>query len=346
MQRMNSIHELTTILVMFILVTGCGSSASGSNPTPIASRLTQAASDIGDFESTSTIAPSLSFTPFPRMTPNPSRTDVAQSTEQSLIAGFPHICEQDYALPTFSPNRLWLVELCYSENDQDLIMTLSNSQAQLLWKLLYQEYLPKMDFVPDGGMAVVHWSNDGRYAYFTAFLGGDGGECFYGNQLETGTGLFRLDLQTGRTTAILPPNDMYYWYGFSVSPTDRRLIYGVHSRDLKILDMRTGQLMEVVHKSDFSQGGEYVWSPDGLQFVYSTATSDYQADQVSYSLRLVDAQSGSEQLLLESPDHCFAATSWTEKDILIVERDYGEAIIEFDLNSRKILSEATVTPYP
>ncbi len=150
------------------------------------------------------------------------------------MSQFPRICKDNYYQSGYSHDGLWLVELCYSENDQDLIMTLSNRKTQVLWKLLYQDYLPKMDFVPDGGMSVVHWSNDGRYTYFTAFLGGDGGECFYGNQLETGTGLFRLDLQTGRTTAILPPNDSYYWYSFSVSPTDRRLVYGVHSLNLKI----------------------------------------------------------------------------------------------------------------
>jgi hypothetical protein len=267
------------------------------------------------------------------------------SAAQTHAANFPHLCDSYFA-NQYSPDRSWLAELCYSKNDHDLVMTLANSKTQVLWKLLYQEYIPKMDFVPDGGMSVVHWSNDGKYAYFTAFLGGDGGECFYGNQLETGTGLFRLDLQTGRTAAILPLNDNDYWYSFSISPTERRLVYGVHSLDLKILDITTGQLIEVAHHSDFSDGGGYVWSPDGLKFVYSTVTSDSVAEKFQYSLRLVDAQSGSERILLESPDNCFAATSWTENNMVMIEKNFGEAFLEFDLNSNKIASEATVTPYP
>jgi WD40-like Beta Propeller Repeat len=341
-------HRLM-IVVVLIINTGCGSTTSVSKPTSLVSILAPPESN---FESTPTNTIHQPLTPFPTATPNSTQTAIAQtavsaqSTQQSLLASFPHICKDNYSSPKFSPDGLWLVELCYSEIDQDLIMTLSNRETQDLWKLLYQEHLPKMDFVPDGGMSVVHWSNDGRYAYFTAFLGGDGGECFYGNQLETGTGLFRIDLQTGHTTAILQPVDNSYWYSFSVSPTDRRLVYGVHSRDLKVLDVTTGQLIDIVHKSEISQSGGYLWSPDGLQLVYSTVTSLDNWETRNYSLRLVSALSGDEQILLESPEHCFATISWTANNMVMVEKDYGEALIEFDLNSRKIVSEATVTPYP
>jgi len=34
----------------------------------------------------------------------------------------------------------------------------------------------------------------------------------------------------------------------------------------------------------------------------------------------------------------------TENDILILEKNYNEALVEFDLNSNKIINEATLRP--
>jgi hypothetical protein len=78
--------------------------------------------------------------------------------------------------------------------------------------------------------------------------------------------------------------------------------------------------------------------------VYSTVTSSNQGERFGYSVRLVDAQSGSEQLLLESAG-CLAVTSW-EGNVLTLEKNYGQVLIEFDLDSNKIKSEATVPPFP
>jgi len=61
----------------------------------------------------------------------------------------------------------------------------------------------------------------------------------------------------------------------------------------------------------------------------------------------MDAQSGSERILLESPDNCFAARSWSDNNILIIEsydKNYDRTLVEYDLNSNKIVSEATATP--
>lgn len=207
--------------------------------------------------------------------------------------------------------------------------------------MFYHDYIPYTADSADGGMRVMHWSNDSRYGYFYTSLGGDGGECFYGGY-DTGSGLFRLDLQTGQTKAILPLNDDLRWYGFSISPTDRRLVYGIRSLDLQILDLTTGQLINVGHKKNFSQSGGYIWSTDGLEFVYSTVTYTPNHTGIeNYSLRLVNAVSGSEQILFEAPDECFDTISWTENDILTIEKNYARTKVEFDLNSNTIISETT-----
>jgi WD40 repeat protein len=236
-------------------------------------------------------------------------------------------------------------ELCYSINDRDLVLTLSNNENQILWKLLYQDYIPAMDSVPDGGMAVVRWSNDERYAYFFSFLNSSGGECFYDGG-DRGFGLFRVDLMIGEITTVLPPSNSFWWYGFSFSPTDRRLVYGARAQDLKILDMTTGQLIRILSANGFDVGGGFLWSSDGLKLIYSTVKSWDQGEKFNYSLRLVDVQSGSEQILLESQDACYEAVAWTESNTLILEKNYNEALFEFDLTSNKIIGEVTATPFP
>lgn len=345
---MSSFPYLKILLcVLFLFLAGCATAGSTSNSPTVQPQYSQPAPTVDALEdlSTRTAYPSLSLPP--DQTPlafDPATSDGTLAAAQTRVAQFPSVCQEGYSHQNFSPNGSWMEELCYSAEDQDLILTLSNSKNQILWKLLYQDYLPPMDFIPDGGMSVVHWSNDGRYAYFNSFLGGDGGECFVGGW-DSGAGLFRLDLQTGKITTLLSPSNIFWWYGFSFSPTDRRLVYGARARDLKILDLTTGQLISMISKEDFSEGGGYVWSPDGLKFVYSTVMSNNQGQRFGYSVRLVDAESGTEQILLES-EECLAVTSWREDNVLALEKNYGQVLMEFDLNANKIMSEATVTPSP
>jgi WD40 repeat protein len=267
--------------------------------------------------------------------------------EETLVPQFSHICENLYAPREFSPNELWLAESCYSPKNQNLILTLSQKATQVLWKLTYKDYVPQMDFEPSGGLWIVRWSRDERYAYFFSDLGGDGGECFYQSR-DRGAGLFRLDLQSGWVTTILPPSNDFGWYGFSFSPTDRRLVYGIQARDLKILDIATGKTIDITSGVNNYETGGYVWSSDGMQLVYSTLTWNEQGERENYSLRLVDAQSGTEQIIFEAPDKCFSAMSWGTNGVLIVEKQgsEGRTIIEYDLNSTNIINESTATPYP
>ena len=350
MQLLTPLSHFLIAFVMFVVPTGCSTT---SDPLLITPPFSEPAPIVDDLENLSNTVPPAS-TSVPSTIPDTTQTALAQdmifarSAEETLVARYPRACELLFAPREFSPNGLWMVELCYSDVDQDLMLTFSKCETQDLWQLLYKNFIPQMDSMPDGGLSVVHWSNDGRYAYFYSYLGGDGGECYVGGG-TSGSGLFRIDLQTGYTTSVLPTGDWSTWYTFSFSPTDRRLVYGVSSRDLKILNMLTGKLTTVANLRNFSQSGGYLWSQDGLQFVYSTVTSLDNWETRSYSLRLVNALSGSEQILLESPDNCFDTKLWSESDILTVE-SYGtndvRTLIELDLSSNKIIGEVTTTPFP
>ena len=298
---MNIFHRFVSPCIFVMLLVGCDTTNSTSKPTSI--------------------------------TPHFSQSIMQTETAQS-----PSVCKDIYSYPRYSPDGLWLEKLCYSELDHSLIMTLSNSESQVLWKLLYQDYIPHIDFVPDdGGIAVVHWSNDGRYAYFSSYSNGSGGGCFVPNSHE-GWGLFRLDLKTGNIKTILPLVDTkMVWYGFSFSPTDRQLVYGVGAKNFIILDMITGESLNINHEKDFDDGGGFIWTQNGLEFVYSTGT--FTSKSEIYSLRLVNVRTGSEQILLEANNSCYLATEWKDNNTVLIEQNglYSQkTTLEYDLKTNAV----------
>ena len=339
--------------VIFSALVAC----STSSTTSIATQLPQTTSEKERLENLPTATPRPSFTPMPSRTPNLTQTATyrdnatAQSAEQTVIAQYPRICKKSnsYAPPNYSPEKLWMEEFCFSEADDSPILTLSNKETQVLWKMVYRDFIENMG--AGDGLGVVHWSPDQKYAYFASFPAMDYRMCYLGrNSQYFGEGLFRLDLQTGDVRTILPLQDNFSSYDFSFSPTGRRLIYKTYPSDLIILDIKTGESVSVKSADNNQSGGGYLWSSDGLTLVYSTVIYSEIFEPIAYSLRLVDAQSGSERILLESPDNCFSALTWETNSVLIVEREgegsEGRTIIEYDLNSNKIINESTATPYP
>jgi len=295
-------------------------------------------------------------TPIPSATPDITETEFVQemiptlTAKETLVAQYPQVCDNLYSPREFSPNGLWMVESCYSKSDDSLILTLSNHENQAIWKLVYRDYIQQGDVVPDGGLAVVQWSKDGKYIYFNSFTSGSGGYCFAsGNVLNYGKGLFRLDLETGVSTTVLPLKEDFVGYEFSFSSTGRRLVYEASSSGIKILDLRTGILIDVSSIQEFTGAGGFLWSPNGLQFVYSTVNSINYGENITYSLRIVDTQYGDERILVESQNNCFAARLWSENNILTVEQydeNYDRTFVEIDLSSNQIISESIVTPSP
>jgi hypothetical protein len=335
-----SLRKLIGFVILIPLV-ACSTTVS----TPIAPQPSQPIPEVNEsLKQPLTITAFPTVTRFPTSTPNQTQTSIAQAfvstrtAEEKLMSQYPRICNTVHPLLKYSPNELWMEESCYSDVDQGVILTISNKDTQVIWKLTYKDYVQPLASSPNGGLAVIRWTSNGQYAYFASLTGGEGGECFVG-WLDSGRGLFRLDLQTGNTSAILPLFDDFGWYGFSFSPTDRRLVYGARSRDLQILDITTGQLINIASVNGFEQSGGYTWSPDGLKLAYSTVLDINNGENFKYTLQLADAQTGSDQILLESSENCFNVRSWSDSNILTIE-----SLVEYDLNSNKIISGATSTP--
>ncbi|HSM71650.1 MAG TPA: hypothetical protein VK851_08915, partial [Anaerolineales bacterium] len=204
-------------------------------------------------------------------------------SQPSIPSQFPRICERYNAPPNYSPDSLWMTESCYNEDDKSLILTISNKETRGLWKLLYRDYIPPMEFMPDGGIAVAHWSNDKKYAYFYTYSNSSGGWCFR-TYSSGGWGLFELELQNGKITPILPLSDsVFSWYGFSFSPANNKLIYGLGAKNFIIRDMKTNESLDINHEKDFDDSGGFLWFKDESKFVYSTET--WTSDSENYSLR-------------------------------------------------------------
>src|SRR5687768_10470994 len=181
---MTIFHRLVSISVFIVFLVGCGTKGSTSDPTSIVPQFSQPIPTVEGLESPSTITALPTSILTPSVTLNLTQTAFAQDmvsaqfAEQTLVAQYPSVCKNLFAPRQFSPNGLWIVEQCYSEKDKSPILTLTNRVSHDLWKLVYRDYISVTDFIPDGGLSVIHWSNDERYVYFNSFVHASGGECF------------------------------------------------------------------------------------------------------------------------------------------------------------------------
>jgi len=351
---MDTLSRAIQISLVVVFLVGCSSVNATEIPISTTSQSSQPVPTVEEQLAGTTLPISTSIpnlmTPDITLTAFVQEMGSAMGAEETLVAQYPRLCDNLSFPREFSPNRLWMVESCYSEKDKSLILTLSNRESNALWKLVYRDFIQQGEVVPDGGLSVVYWSDDGKFAYFNSFISGSGGYCFFsGNVLNYGKGLFRIDLKTGSSTVILPLQENFIGYDFSFSPTGKQLVYETHLSGVKFLDLETGNIVTVPSISEFDGVGGFVWSPTGAQVVYSTVKSINYGESFIYSLRLADTQLGYEQKIFESKENCFAARLWSDYDILTVEHydeNYDRMIVEFDLNSNEILSEATVTPFP
>ncbi len=354
---MKTLYSMISVIMLIVLLVACGEVAPANNSIPTSLQISETSSQKIENIPTSTFTARSSFTPMPSNTPDLTGTVVSQylistrSAEQALIAQYPDICVKDVmAPPEFSPNGLWMIEECLGENDQGPILTFSNKESQALWKLSLHDYIytENPGSLWYAGFVVAYWSNDGKYVYFAPLPVIDGGECYLRrNSHNIGDGLFRLDLENGRVTTVLPLQDNHRSYDFSFSSTGRQLIYQSGMSDLIILDINSGTSIHIKPTNKNQFGGGYLWSTDGLKFIYSTVSYGDNGP-IDYSLRLVDSQSGSERILLESPKDCFVASEWINNRITVERYDeqYNQTLIDFDLNSNQIISEATATAHP
>jgi len=164
-------------------------------------------------------------------------TEQADNAQATRIAEFSVNCDSHNQDKFISPNENWLAIHCIRKLNPTLEIV--NREGKR-WVLQLKDYVSKKYVHDEGaGMGGFHpekWTNDGEYLYFSSALYSSGGYvCFYD---LTAQGLYRIKLNDGTVSAILPAEGASSDYTVSFSPTDRRLAYQGNG-DLIIRDLQT-----------------------------------------------------------------------------------------------------------
>lgn len=345
------------VLVFFLLTAVLVLAACGES-TPVAFSDTTTSQPV-----TYTPKPSLIYTPFPTFTPPPSytpdlpatatqivraATSSARSTQLSTFPPFPSGCHTDNY--TISSNGEWIADNeCYLPDSTLVVM---NKSGTLQWVLHHTDYFPHPDF---GDIFIDHWSNDNRYLYFSIANHGSGGHCYVGYD-GGGFGLFRLNLQTGITTTLLPLRRFEYnqqdykQYVWSFSPTGRRFIYEQTNNSIGLWDLYTGEVTSIQLPNDIIHIGGFLWSEDALQIIYTVTWLD-NSERYHFKLYLTDLTTNSTHVVMTPPDEkCIWAPSWIGKDFLNIEIvddfNFESYRVVFDINSNQIIGTPIPTPTP
>lgn len=157
----------------------------------------------------------------------------------------------------------------------------------------------------------LHWSPDGHYLYFTNAPVPDGCGLFV-----NASDLQRLDLANGEVQEVLPANTTW---SLAIAPDGKTVAYS-KADEVFLLDLNTGDLksQKVADGESNRQLGNFVWSPNSQQLVFTIAYAPCQPPAWSHSILSMDAQSLSTTTLLEPDQRRFTITEWTEATQLLL----------------------------
>lgn len=307
----------------------------------------------------STIRPTFkpSITPSPSHTPTfplPTNTQYihAEATmtaqayiqKSTQIASFPIQCtEARLDTTVLSPKGNWLAIHC-GDHGGDQNLEVINHQGKR-WIYKYKDFVGDDYSQGIGGLYPVYWSNE-DYLYFTVYIGFDGGgPCFYGFGVQ---GLYRIDLKTGTSNAVLPTIlDFGGGYLIRFSPDGARIAYDRNG--ITILNLKTG------NKSKINVGkaavGEFTWSPDGRKLAYSTCTWVPETlDTDKSKIQIYSLDENASRIIFETQGTMLGIKSLVgSPKFNIFEMDYagigGESDQFYDWNSNQLI-QVTLTPTP
>jgi len=202
--------------------------------------------------------PSPTFQPVPTLTLKPTISSIQltmTATQQTFQESMGKYCSDGSAQDIrFSPNGQWVEVICRF----DTIKIVDIGETKV-WDMSSSGLV---DPYTDHFINVSHWSNDGTYVYVVADPHTDG----YWEAFHQGIVLFRLTLETGQVSEILPlVRSNWRFYSFAFSPNDRRLAYVVTDKSpvkLNILDMQTGDEDSFEFDPKYNTGGGFLWAPD------------------------------------------------------------------------------------
>lgn len=302
---------------------------------------------------TRTPAPSRTptLTPTITLTPNPTWASV-QSTETYFNEQFRATEE---AIKSLNPALNDCYSVSASRNNQ-LFSCIKTIGELLIYKEeTLQITISQNDIYPnstaDTFIVPFRWSNDNVTLYFTATTCcKDGGDLWGGNLYN---GLWKLNTQSHSINTIIKNNDEYYNSSlyFSISPTERRLIYiDQFERPLtiNILDFKEGTTEKVVMEEKFEEATQVLWSEDGTQVIF-VALSGYHfafTPASRTSLLWLDVTSLEIRELIINSTYMLTPKSWDANNIITLRAETGTDYVAtdgaywyYDLNNNILLTE-------
>jgi hypothetical protein len=228
-------------------------------------------------------------------------TETAFDLRGTQISGFSITCDESNINDTsLSPSGYWIAVSCgYTYLDPQTLEI--NSKEGKQWVLHFKDFLAD-DFIKDGGSPMgglypAHWTSDEKYLYFTPYIAWDGGgTCFYGFGVQ---GLYRINLNTGSVSAILPSRT-FVGYDIAFSPGGDKLAYTAEDPPT-ILDLRTGE--KIIVDTGDRVFGNLTWSPDGSQLAYASCHAikiqDDNLEVDKSSIKIFSLKSHTSKTILE-----------------------------------------------
>ena len=229
-----------------------------------------------------------------------------------------------------SPNGQWAEAIC---GPYSIIITRIDGTKE--WSLssnsLFGPYTEHF-------VHISHWSKDGAYAYARVDPHTDG----YWEPFHQGMVLYRLNLETGQISEVLPlgKNDRIY-YSFSFSPNDGRLAYIMTDQSpvmLYLRDMQTGDEQSFEFDPKYNTGGGFLWSPDGQKLVFSIAQNDPNIHEyVATSIVLWDGDKSNITTLIKDHQEILVPIEWIDETRIVLQVLYkSDTKFEFDLISGEL----------
>jgi hypothetical protein len=290
----------------------------------------------GFFETSTAIAQRiidvLRYTRTPTVTATLNQTEQINATleeayQQTRDASWKATVTTFYSIPT-PPNEdckteelLTLISLDGEwEATNCTFFQIMNKEESIIWQPPLRDFLAE-----DWGRSVnpqqrvqgipLYWTKNDNYLYFSIYAGSaDSG------QMSNANSLYRIDVQTGKTTRIIQSNFNY----FSFSPDDHHILQVPDDIPggtvfIKIVDIETGHSF-VVKVDGYEQATNAYWRSDGKAVaisVYSRSTYLYQREFAS-AILVLDIMKESSKLVYKDDINYLEVINWSSNGIITI----------------------------
>jgi len=240
------------------------------------------------------------------------------ATQQVLHDKLDKYCEHNQAWGfRFSPDGQWVVVSC----SWDTIEVVHADETKK-WEVSSDTLInPYTEYF----IGVNHWSNDGAYAYVSFDPHTDG----YWEPFHQGIVLYRLNLETGQISEVLPLGKSdWIFYSFSFSPDDTILAYIVTDQSpviLNLRDIQSGDEQSFDIDPKYNTGGGFVWSPDSQKLVFSITQFDTNTyEYIATSIILWDKDKLKLTELIKDHQGRLQVIEWVDQTKIIVKAEILE----------------------